>query len=154
MDGRQESNTSEATRVNCLKKTWQSWSKDHVEYQRQNPFSNATLPNNQRLDVQSPEYGRPKAGSHTEERGKDAHRHVGKELEELCLVIKTVGVLGDDGHTKVTFGRLFETYVNISNKLVGILLRGRKHGLLKFEGEMLWQGRDDHVIITLIQQCI
>ncbi|KAM4694967.1 actin-binding Rho-activating protein-like [Discoglossus pictus] len=137
--------------VGDLKKTWQSWARGHVEYQKHNPFSNSINPGSARPDTQDPEYGRPKAGSRTEQRGKDAHRHLSKELEELCLVIKTIGVSGEDGHTRVTFGRLFETYVTISNKLVGVLLRGRKHGLLQFEGEMLWQGRDDQVIITLIE---
>eukprot|EP00064_Thunnus_orientalis_P014747 superscaffoldBa00002613_g14794 len=37
----------------------------------------------------------------------------------------------------------------ISDKVVGILLRCRKHKMLDFEGEMLWKGQDDHVIITL-----
>uniref|UniRef100_A0A8C5MKJ0 Actin-binding Rho-activating protein n=1 Tax=Leptobrachium leishanense TaxID=445787 RepID=A0A8C5MKJ0_9ANUR len=133
-----------------LKQTWQRWASDHVEYQTKNPFSDTKLPNAEHLDIHSPEYGLPKQGSRTEQRGKDAHTHVGKEVEELCLVIKNIGVRGDDGHTRVTFGKLFEAYVKISNKLVGVLLRGRKHGLLQFDGEMLWQGKDDHVIITLI----
>uniref|UniRef100_A0A8C7F2P0 Si:dkey-29b11.3 n=1 Tax=Oncorhynchus kisutch TaxID=8019 RepID=A0A8C7F2P0_ONCKI len=51
----------------------------------------------------------------------------------------------------VEFGKLFEHYVNISNKVVGILLRARKQGLVSFEGEMLWQGQDDRVLITLLQ---
>uniref|UniRef100_A0A3Q0T1F6 Costars domain-containing protein n=1 Tax=Amphilophus citrinellus TaxID=61819 RepID=A0A3Q0T1F6_AMPCI len=51
----------------------------------------------------------------------------------------------------VEFGKLFEHYVSISNKLVGILLRARKQRLVDFEGEMLWQGKDDHVVITLLQ---
>uniref|UniRef100_A0A6I8RNU1 Costars domain-containing protein n=1 Tax=Xenopus tropicalis TaxID=8364 RepID=A0A6I8RNU1_XENTR len=137
--------------VGNLKKTWQSWAEERMEYQRLNPFSNAVLPDTTRLDIEHPEYGRPKAGTHTEERGKDAHKHLNKELEELCLIIKNIGILGEDGNTRVTFGRLFETYVTISNKLVGVLIRGRKHGLLHFEGEMLWQGRDDHAVITLVE---
>uniref|UniRef100_A0A4W6EHQ3 Costars domain-containing protein n=1 Tax=Lates calcarifer TaxID=8187 RepID=A0A4W6EHQ3_LATCA len=51
----------------------------------------------------------------------------------------------------VEFGKLFEHYVTISNKLVGILLRARKQKLVDFKGEMLWQGKDDHVLITLLQ---
>uniref|UniRef100_A0A8C2WY85 Si:dkey-29b11.3 n=1 Tax=Cyclopterus lumpus TaxID=8103 RepID=A0A8C2WY85_CYCLU len=51
----------------------------------------------------------------------------------------------------VEFGKLFEHYVTISNKLVGVLLRARKQGLVDFEGEMLWQGKDDHAVITLMQ---
>uniref|UniRef100_A0A673CRI2 Costars domain-containing protein n=1 Tax=Sphaeramia orbicularis TaxID=375764 RepID=A0A673CRI2_9TELE len=51
----------------------------------------------------------------------------------------------------VEFGKLFEHYVTISNKLVGILLRARKQGLVDFKGEMLWQGKDDHEMITLLE---
>uniref|UniRef100_A0A672H8H3 Si:dkey-29b11.3 n=1 Tax=Salarias fasciatus TaxID=181472 RepID=A0A672H8H3_SALFA len=82
------------------------------------------------------------------------------EVQELCEVIRSIGeprdktvtASGNDGEAmSVTFGKLFEHYVTISNKLVGILLRARKQGLVEFEGEMLWQGKDDHVVITLVQ---
>lgn len=39
----------------------------------------------------------------------------------------------------------------ISDKCVGILLRARKHGFVYFDGEMLYQRRDDNVIIKLIK---
>ncbi|NWU98051.1 ABRA protein, partial [Upupa epops] len=120
--------------------------------QRKNPFSNDDRRASKALHIHrgDPTYGRPPEGSRTEQRGKDAHLHVGKELEELCSIIRSTGEVGDDGHVSVTFGRLFETYVTISNKVVGILLRARKHGLVNFEGEMLWQGKDDNVTITLL----
>lgn len=50
----------------------------------------------------------------------------------------------------VEFGKLFKHYLTISNKLVGVLLRARKQRQVDFEGEMLWQGKDDHVVITLL----
>ncbi|XP_044146787.1 actin-binding Rho-activating protein-like [Bufo gargarizans] len=137
--------------VGSLKNSWQIWAKQHADYQKQNPFSNVIQPGTADLDTKDPEYGKPKAGTLTEKRGKDAHRHLGKEVEELCRVIRNIGVTAEDGPTRVTFGKLFDTYVTISNKLVGVLLRARKHGLLHFEGEMLWQGRDDHVVITLLE---
>nr|XP_033792999.1 actin-binding Rho-activating protein-like isoform X2 [Geotrypetes seraphini] len=141
-----------ASPVGDLRKNWQSWAQGHVDYQQHNPFSNekgTTLTvHYQRKD---PEYGRPTKGSNTEQRGKEAHMHLGKEVQELCLVIKTIGEKGEDGKPRVTFGRLFEAYVTISNKVVGVLLRARKHGLVQFEGEMLWQGRDDKVVITLLE---
>ena len=37
-------------------------------------------------------------------------------------------------------------------QVVGILLRARRHGLVKFEGEMLFQRRDDDVTITLVKR--
>ncbi|XP_014732165.1 PREDICTED: actin-binding Rho-activating protein-like [Sturnus vulgaris] len=139
--------------VGDLRKSWQTWAEDHIEYQRKNPFSSddrlaAKAAHTHRGD---PSYGRPPEGSRTEQRGKDAHSHVGKEVEELCSIIRKTGEVGEDGHVSVTFGQLFETYVTISNKVVGILLRARKHGLVHFEGEMLWQGKDDDVVITLLQ---
>jgi hypothetical protein len=50
----------------------------------------------------------------------------------------------------IDFKTLFVIYNAISNKLVGLLLRARKTGLVDFEGEMLFQGRDDHKMIKLI----
>ncbi|EDO27705.1 predicted protein, partial [Nematostella vectensis] len=99
----------------------------------------------------SKEYGRPKAGSSTEARGKSAGLHISKEVLDLCKVIRNVGQAQPDGTVTVTFGKLFNVYVSISNKLVGMLMRARKQGLVEFEGEMLWQRRDDHKIITLLK---
>ena len=36
-------------------------------------------------------------------------------------------------------------------QVVGILMRARRQGFVSFEGEMLFQRRDDHVIIRLIK---
>ncbi|XP_026140919.1 actin-binding Rho-activating protein [Carassius auratus] len=136
--------------VKGLTENWQKWSNDHCEYQKHNPFSNGkvTPPQIQRGQEG---YGRPLEGSKTEQRGKDANSHISREVTELCQVIREIGASGDDSRVSVQFGTLFERYVNISNKLVGVLLRARKQGLLNFEGEMLWQGRDDGVLITLLQ---
>ncbi|XP_043919929.1 actin-binding Rho-activating protein-like [Protopterus annectens] len=141
------------SQVGTLQKNWEKWADDHIEYQKHNPFSNdvTVAVQHQKGD---PEYGNPKEGSKTEQRGKDAYRHVGTEVKELCLIMQIIGEKGKDGNVRVTFGRLFEKYENISNKVVGILLRARKHGLVHFEGEMLWQRRDDDVIITLLEQNI
>lgn len=51
---------------------------------------------------------------------------------------------------QMSFKELFELYKVISNKVVGLLIRARKHKLVAFEGEMLYQGRDDAVLITLL----
>lgn len=144
---------TQLTAVGDLRRSWQSWAEDHIDYQRQHPFSNDSKPVTRSVHPQrgDPIYGRPPEGSKTEQRGKDAHTHVGKEVEELCLIMRNIGEKGDDGNVRVTFRQLFETYVTISNKVVGILLRARKYGLVQFEGEMLWQGKDDNVIITLLE---
>ena len=40
-------------------------------------------------------------------------------------------------------------YNRINDKLVGLLIRARKRGLLHFEGEMLYQSRDDEEWVVL-----
>ncbi|KAI3360406.1 hypothetical protein L3Q82_002316 [Scortum barcoo] len=135
--------------VKGLKENWQKWSDEHQEYQKHNPFSHDTRPSVVVPQKGQDDYGRPMQGSMTEQRGKDAHTHISREVEELCEVIRTIGEPGDRNGVTVEFGKLFEHYVTISNKLVGILLRARKQKLVDFEGEMLWQGQDDHVVITL-----
>ena len=60
---------------------------------------------------------------------------------------------GQDGYadeTLILFGDLFDAYAHISDKVVGMLLRARKHGLLWFEGETLFQGQDDEAPILLL----
>ena len=99
----------------------------------------------------SKEYGRPVAGSKTEARGKYAGAHISQEVKALCNVILQMGEEQPDGTVAVTFGRLFERYTRISNKVVGMLLRARKQNLVDFEGEMLFQRRDDNVVITLLR---
>ena len=96
-------------------------------------------------------YGKPPPGSKTEFRGKSAGVHISKEIIELCEVICQLGTKQPDGTVTVLFGNLFEAYTKISNKLVGMLLRARKQNLLHFEGEMLFQRRDDHVPIVLLR---
>uniref|UniRef100_A0A1A8F163 Costars domain-containing protein n=1 Tax=Nothobranchius korthausae TaxID=1143690 RepID=A0A1A8F163_9TELE len=144
--------------VKGLKEGWQKWCSEHQEQQKHNPFSHDT-----RLSVAVPQrgqddYGRPLQGSLTERRGQEAHTHISDEVQRLCTEIRTIGELKDGGGrssgTKVVaveFGKLFEHYVTISNKLVGTLLRARKQRLVEFDGEMLWQGKDDHVVISLVE---
>ncbi|KAL6488829.1 hypothetical protein MHYP_G00025700 [Metynnis hypsauchen] len=136
--------------VKGLTQSWMKWSSDHQEYQKHNPFSNNKAPAVQ-LQRGQQGYGRPPEGSKTEQRGQDAHLHVSKEVQELCQVIREIGKRQEDGRPAVQFGALFEHYVSVSNKVVGVLLRARRQGLVHFEGEMLWKGRDDQVLISLLQ---
>lgn len=89
-------------------------------------------------------------GSKTEARGIKAHESIEDEIRVLCQVIEENGIPTADGFTEIKFGELFRLYQVISNKVVGLLIRARKHGFVEFEGEMLYQRRDDHVIIKLI----
>ncbi|XP_063368209.1 actin-binding Rho-activating protein-like [Cydia amplana] len=105
------------------------------------------------------EYGKPIPGSMTELRGAEAQARVCTEMKELCEIINQYGKTPCKGllppelqnATKViSFGELFSIYTVISDKLVGILLRTRKHHLTFFEGEVLFQKRDDDVPVFLL----
>jgi len=122
-------------------------------------------------------YGTPIPGSKTEARGKLAHQRVSREIWELCCIIEEHGITrkkkipkkkknveaqNEHNHdeteveeeftttSKIDFGTLFKIYTYISDKLLGMLLRARKYGLVDFEGECLFQRQDDDVIITLL----
>ncbi|XP_028854622.1 actin-binding Rho-activating protein [Denticeps clupeoides] len=135
-----------------IKKKWQKWSEEHMENQKLNPFSEEfdyEHAMSTRLQKGDAGYGRPKEGSKTAQRGERAQKHIHREMEEMCFIIRDMGQKDKNGKIYVTFGRLFDRYVKISDKVVGILLRCRKHKMLDFEGEMLWKGQDDNVIVTL-----
>ena len=97
------------------------------------------------------DYGCPVEGSKTDKRGKLAGARISNEIMELCEIIRSIGQRQSDDTYTVEFGPLFEMYTKISNKLVGILMRARRHKLIQFEGEMLFQRRDDHVVIRLVE---
>jgi len=103
-----------------------------------------------KYDKNAPDYGRPKAGSLTERRGIKAGHHIGQEIIRVCEVITECGIEQPDGTVLITFGKLFDVYQYISDKVVGMLLRARKHKLVAFEGEMLYQRRDENKIIVLL----
>lgn len=44
-----------------------------------------------------------------------------------------------------------QIYTSINDKLVGLLLRARKYKFVEFEGEMLFQRRDDDVPIFMLK---
>ena len=96
-------------------------------------------------------YGTPVEGSKTEQRAILAHKRICQEVLQLCEIIDEHGSEDPkDFKVKISFGRLFEIYTYISDKVVGVLLRARKHKLLDFEGETLFQGQDNHKIISLL----
>ncbi|XP_041932505.1 actin binding Rho activating protein b [Alosa sapidissima] len=139
--------------VGNLASRWQNWASDHEVTQKLNPFSedfDYDYSMQTRLRKGEEGYGRPKEGTKTAERAKRAEQHIHREIDDMCFVIRTMADPDPDGRTYVTFGELFDRYVRISDKVVGILMRARKHGKVAFEGEMLWQGQDDGVIITLL----
>ncbi|XP_032391967.1 actin binding Rho activating protein b [Etheostoma spectabile] len=139
--------------VGNLKSRWQNWASEHNVNQKLNPFSeyfDYDYSMSLRLQKGEEGYGRPKEGTKTAERAKRAEQHIHREIADMCYVIRTMADPDPDGEIRVTFGQLFDRYVRISDKVVGILMRARKHGKVAFEGEMLWQGQDDKVVITLL----
>ncbi|XP_042238274.1 actin-binding Rho-activating protein-like [Homarus americanus] len=117
-----------------------------------NPFS-GSFKNTPKttLSRDDPNYGKPVTGSKSERRGKNAARHINAEVVFLCDMIYQEGHAYEDGTAVISFGDLFQIYTRISNKVVGMLLRARKYGLVEFEGEMLFQRRDDDVPIALVK---
>ncbi|XP_075995711.1 actin binding Rho activating protein b [Genypterus blacodes] len=139
--------------VGNLKSRWQNWASEHTVNQKLNPFSEYFDHDySMSLRIQKGEegYGRPKEGTKTAERAKRAEQHIHREIADMCYVIRTMADPDRDGLTRITFGELFDRYVRISDKVVGILMRARKHEKVAFDGEMLWQGQDDSVVITLL----
>ncbi|KAH8400040.1 hypothetical protein KR215_005752 [Drosophila sulfurigaster] len=125
----------------------------HKQSQLLNPFSHDGRATSPKPTFSKDQYGKPLAGSLTEMRGQKANMHVMKEMLELCQIIDSEGyqVKDEPSMRVIPFGELFNIYNYISDKVVGILLRARKHKLLEFEGEMLYQRRDDDVPIFLLR---
>jgi hypothetical protein len=102
------------------------------------------------MKQQSQHYGTPIHGSLTESRGKVAHHTISNDIICMCEVIERNGKKSQQNPLgEISFGQLFDLYTNINNKVVGILLRGRKHGFFDFPGEILFQRNDDRVMISL-----
>lgn len=82
-----------------------------------------------------------------------ANIHVFQEMIDLCSIINDQGkpVKGEPELRQIDFGQLFHIYVNINDKVLGLLLRARKHELLTFEGEVLFQKIHDHVPVFLLR---
>lgn len=77
--------------------------------------------------------------------------NINEEILQLCQIIEKEGKPLADGKVGVTFGFLFDAYENISENLVGLLRRARKQKYIDFEGEMLFQNKDEQVAIHLIK---
>ena len=76
---------------------------------------------------------------------------VSEDVVELCTIIETNGDKIDDQKSVITFGKLFDLYENISENLVAFLRRAKKFKFVEFEGEMLFQGKDNETKITLLK---
>jgi len=125
---------------------------NHANSQLLNPFTATDGRSSPRPTFSKEEYGKPIAGSLTEARGQRANMHVFKEMYELVQVIHNEGFPIEQDNPElrgILFGELFNIYSYINDKLVGLLLRARKHKFLDFEGEVLFQRRDDNVPVLM-----
>jgi len=96
-------------------------------------------------------YGKPPPGSKSEARAKKYNENCTREIVELCGIVSEKGFTGADGRRAILFLDLFNTYRFISDKCCGLLLRARRYKLLAFQGEMLFQGKDDKTVITMMR---
>jgi len=94
-------------------------------------------------------YGEALEGSASLARSIKAKEWVKKQIGLLIGIIKDIGEKGPDGCYFTTFGPLFIAFEKISDTLVGILQRSKKYKVLTFEGEMLFQGQSNNVVIQL-----
>lgn len=75
-----------------------------------------------------------------------------KEMAKLVEVIEENGIVGEHNCKSITFGELFVLYQDISDTLVGILMRAKKYKKLFYKGQMLFQGMHNAVVIQLLPQ--
>ncbi len=91
----------------------------------------------------------------SDQRAVKAQEWVEKEVDKLMTNIVALAKRNQSsGKCEVTFGELFYTYQDISDTLVGIMVRAKKRGLIEYEGQgghMLFQGRHDNVVVTVTE---
>jgi len=128
---------------------WDAQAQAAAESSESDPFSKH-FNGGKRLKKGDPGYGRPPPGSKTEARGQAAGQWVEDEVIKLLELIEAKGKIGPSGKAEIRFGDLFALYENISDSLVGIVMRARKWSKLTYQGDMLFQGQHDAVVITLL----
>lgn len=102
-----------------------------------------------KLTKEDLKYGKPVEGTLTEYRGHKAKNFIAQNIIECCETVRSLGEPKCDGTYEIKFGTLFKAYERINDKVVGLLVRARRHGLVDFPGEMLYQRQDDDVVIKL-----
>lgn len=141
---------NEAGDVKSKTKLWQQRMNEINEANKHNPFSREFDGHHDVVDKEH--YGHPVEGSLTDIRGKEAAKWVDHEVDRLCQEIKKIGQYDpiEGGICTCTFGDLFVHYQDISNTVVGILMRAKKRKRVKYVGEMLYQHSCKDVKITVL----
>ncbi|KAH8050311.1 hypothetical protein JL721_11395 [Aureococcus anophagefferens] len=139
--------------LNTCSKTAAIWAKriaDGREEQKTNVFSKHYVAGAGAAPGKGADYGRPPPGSETEKRWQRGKAWVDEQIAGLIKVIRDIGDTdAATGTTTVKFGALFYTYADISDSLVGIMMRAKKRKRLYYEGDMLFQGSSDNVIVSV-----
>jgi len=131
---------------------WNSRINDYEQKQKGNVFSGKYEREgvSEKIKIEkNKDYGKPKEGTLTAKRAEKAKEWVQVEIAKLLMVIVDIGGKTDDGLPCICFGPLFIAYQDISDTLVGILMRAKKYKYLEYQGDMLFQGCHDKVQITL-----
>lgn len=139
----------EKTLVAETAKMWSRRAEAIEEEQKVNVFSSHFDADATKQAARTGEYGKPVPGSLTDQRWQKGRAWVDDQIDKLTGVIRDIGDADVDGTTTVTFGELFYKYADISDSLVGILMRAKKRNRLYYQGDMLFQTKDDHVVITV-----
>ena len=73
-------------------------------------------------------------------------------LQEVIDVILEEGYYDkvEGGVKSMKFGVLFDKFITMSGILVGLLMKGKKGGQLKYKGDMLFKGIHDEIKITVL----
>lgn len=86
-----------------------------------------------------------------QERKKAASAWIDFETNRLLEIIKEIGYEDKYGRPTTTFGELLEVYEDISDTLVGILIRAKRSGKIYYEGNMLFELEHDDTEITALE---
>ena len=126
---------SETINVASRAQMWKAKVDSHQETQAKNPFREGSEPvGSSVLKVGDAGYGTAKEGTLTAERAAKAAEWVAQEIDKLLDVIRRIGTTKSDGTVVVCFGPLFYTYQDISDTLVGIMMRAKKRKFISYPG--------------------
>lgn len=111
------------------------------------------------LDVDGPTTSEPTAvavsaadaAEPVDQRVLDAVAWTNKEVRKLIAAIARLGSLDGAARPHVKFGVLFEATANLFEALSGTCRTARRVGVVQYDVEHLWQGRDDDVVVTLLK---
>ena len=83
-------------------------------------------------------------------RAIDAAKWTDGVMRQLVSEIKKRGRKSlNTGKYQITFGKLFDETTNIFDALSGTLKTCKKHGIVSYNGEQLWQGTSNNTVIVL-----